>query len=170
MATHLQDPFDLLGIAPRFPADLEAVEAAWLAASAKLHPDRAKDPSQAAQDLARINHAKQVLSSFEGCANALLARLGGPAAEDDKALPEGLLVEMLEARDRLDEARGNEAAMQEIEAWAREHRDRHLVHVTELLSVARSGSDPQLLHDIRVQLNAWRYIERFLEQIDREQD
>lgn len=168
MMPTMHDPFDLLGIPPRFPPSLDAIDHAWLAASARLHPDRAQDPVQAARELARINSARQTLSSFEGAANALLARLGGPAPEQDKSLPDGLLEAMLEARDRLDEARGDVHALAGLDAWARERRDAHLTHVTELFALANQAPADGLLHDIRMQLNAWRYIERFIEQLNSE--
>ena len=161
------DPFDLLGVPPAFPPDAGAIERAWLAASAKLHPDRAADPEAAARELAAINQARAVLTDPESAAGALLARLGGAAPDADKTLPDGLLMEMLEARDRLEEARGNAQALAEIDTWARERRAEHIAQVTALFERAQAAapSPEQVLTDIRVQLNAWRYVERFLEQL-----
>ncbi len=155
-------PFSRLGVHAAFPPDTAAIERAWLTASARLHPDRAADPAQAARELSRINEAREILVDPERCANALLQHMGGPAAEEDKALPDGLLMDMLEARDRLEESRGNADALAKIDTWARTRRDEHIARITELFATA---TGPERLHDIRVELNAWRYVERFIEQL-----
>lgn len=115
--------------------------------------------------MARLNDAKAVLEDPERRANVLLQLLGGASKEQDKSLPEGFLSEMLEARQRMEEeieAEGD-AARRRWEEWAGERRAEYAARVGGLF---QRGSDPETLRAIRVELNAWRYIERLIEQIE----
>lgn len=163
------DPFDLLGIPPAFDVDLAALHRAWLAGSARLHPDRLSagssesDEAQRLALLAALNQSKAVLADPFQRGEALLARLGGASKEADKSLPDGFLIEMLEVRERLEEgvASGDAAAVGTWEAWAGEQRRGAIERVGGLF---REGA----LAEVRRELNAWRYIERMIEQLPRE--
>lgn len=164
--SHSPDPFDLLNLPPTFDLDAAALHRAWLSASARLHPDRAgpgtseMEEAQRLSVLAAMNRAKAVLSDPIQRAEALLTRLGGPLKEDDKSLPEGFLMEMLEVREQLDEATasGHPEEISKWEAWAGDRRRDAIERVTRLF-------ESNALTDIRRELNAWRYIERMIEQL-----
>lgn len=162
------DPFDVLGIPPTFDIDLSAVQRAWLKLSAALHPDRAPDAEQAAAELARVNLARQTILDPESRANALLARLGGSTKETDRSLPDGFLPEMLEVRESAEDARqsGDAAGWASFKAWADERRALHIKTVSELFAALGATPSPEALKAIRVELNAWRYVERMIEQLD----
>ncbi len=159
------DPFALLGLPPEFDVDPARVERAWLRLAGELHPDRTHEDDESQGRLAQINESRQILLDPEQRANALLMRLGGSAMESDRSLPEGFLAEMMEVREQAEEARasGDTSRWEEFRAWADARRQRHIESVRELFA---GSPDERALRSIRVELNAWRYIERMLEQLD----
>lgn len=162
------DPFDLLGITPDFPVDEVRLRQAWLKVTATNHPDRADDPEAAQRTLSAANQAFRTLSDPEKAANALLTRLGGASPDQARALPDGFLMEMLEIRDELEEAKGSKdpGKIAKLEAWADEQRGMWIQRVTEHFAAHREADDRR--DAIRESLNAWRYIERLIEQLDPE--
>lgn len=162
------DPFALLGVVPEFPVEEGRLRQAWLQATALNHPDRAADSVAAHQTLSAVNQAYRTLSDPERAANALLTRLGGSSPDTHKALPDGFLMEMLEIRDELEEAKASKdpGKIAKLEAWADEQRGAWMARVTEQFA-AHSEQDDQR-DAIRQSLNAWRYIERLIEQLDPE--
>jgi DnaJ-domain-containing protein 1 len=180
-APTVANPFSTLGLPLRFPVDQSALERAWLRKAAAAHPDRAGggegSAHAASHDAAVLNAAKRVLADDERAANALLRVLGGPDASADKTLPDGVLAEMLEKRDELHEARSDESKRAELDAWATDRRAEHLRRLEamfdDVLPSESAGegevepaAEPERLSAIRTELNALRYIERFIEQLD----
>lgn len=161
------DPFDALGLPARFDLESAAVERAYLARAARLHPDIARGDPDAARRSAELNEARRVVGEPELRANALLARLGGPAKEQEKSLPPGFLMEMMEVRESIDGvlASGDRAARSTWDAWAAERRRGHIETVGALFARLSGPPEPGALRAIRTELNAWRYTERLLEQL-----
>jgi len=164
------DPFAALGLEPRFDLTDAEIEAAYLARVATVHPDAAP-AGIAPADPAALNDARAALLDAERRANAMLAHLGGPGPSDDKSLPDGFLMEMMETRGEIEDAiaSGGDAERTKWEAWADEQRAGFVQDVTARFASA-DGSQPQTLADIRTRLNAWRYIERLIEQLDPDYD
>ena len=151
----------------------------WLKQSAMLHPDRIRDPLErmdAADRLAELNDARLTLADDERRANALHALLGGPSARDDQSLPDGFLMEIMEVREAMETALSDEgdAGRSRFESWAQDRRVQHLSAITtgfETLESLDSETDRSAaLRAVRVELNAWRYIERMIEQLDPDHD
>lgn len=111
-----------------------------------------------------------MVSDPESRANVLLGLLGGPTKEEDRSLPPGFLMEMMESRERLESARGSgdEAEMARWTAWAEGQRVGHIAAVKALFAEVEGagGAGEAKRKAIRMRLNAWRYIERMLEQVD----
>ena len=162
------DPFTRLGLPQQFDVDPAALERQWLMQTARLHPDRAPDPDAAAREMAQVNDARAVLADPEQRANALLKARGGPSSSDDNALPDGFLMEIFELREAMEQVMANRDpdAIKAIEADAAERRDAYIATVTELFA----RDDANVHTTIRRELNAWRYIERMIEQLDPEYD
>lgn len=173
------DAFSLLGLSPRFDLDPAELHRRFIAASAANHPDRHTDPleqADAADRSASVNAAYRALRDPESRAHVLLQRLGGAAGStgaagsvgDEKALPPDLLMEMLEARERHEEAKaaGDTATLHELNAWARAEHDARLKKVADLFAaaLARNAPDPAAAGAIRMELNAIRYFTRMIEQ------
>lgn len=157
------DAFDLLGLEPTFELTSQAITRAYLAKVSELHPDRHGGDELRS---ALLNRAKQTLEDREQRAALLLVRLGGSAKENDRTLPEGFLEQMLSVREELESAgtSGDAASHQKLSAWAEEEREKHIARISSLFR--ESGGTPASLAAIRRELNAWRYIERMIEQLD----
>lgn len=170
------DPFEVLGLSRRFDIDVNAVQRAVLQRLARAHPDRqpgaGTDPmvqARAEQESARLNQAKAILCDDEKRADTLVVLLGGPSKEDEKSLPDGFLMDMLETREQMEEALAadDRAQLDELKDWAEETRSAYISQTTELFTALSDGQEPaDTLRQIRIVLNAWRYIERMIEQID----
>lgn len=184
------DPFAMLGLPRRFDLDGQRIESAFLARIALAHPDLdhtdADDhPEQgrdATADTAALTEARAVLADPERRARALV-RLLDPHAPADRTLPDGFLMEMMELRQQIedelnadaqapsasDPARDKPApARDKWEAFAQARRRGHIARFAALAEqLAGPGAPPaQALTDARAELNAWRYTERLIEQLD----
>lgn len=160
------DPFDRLGVAAEFVIDEDALRRRWLSLAAKLHPDVAADSEEAGRDLARVSAAYGVIANPESRADALLVRLGGPSREDCRDLPAGFLMEMMAVREELEEAvaEGDEAAIARLRVWAAQQRARFIEEMKGAFAGLGESASAEKLRGIRERLNAWRYIERMIEQ------
>ncbi|MBX3357505.1 MAG: DnaJ domain-containing protein [Phycisphaeraceae bacterium] len=172
------DPFDTLELPARFDLDPSEVQRKYLALSARFHPDRAagnrgdatsglSQPDDHAE-ISRLNAAKRVLDDPEQRAEALLKRLGGPAAGQDRTLPPQFLSEMLDVREQIEQAAANRdaAAFERWEDWAADRRRSHIRAVADHFARHAADLASKHLHAIRLELNVWRYTERLLEQLD----
>lgn len=167
-----EDPFARLGIDRTFEIDARLVQRAYLKRLSTLHPDRERVADRAedvAREAALVNDARRVLLDDEARANALLSLLGGPAKEQDKSLPDGFLVEMMSVREDMEQAlaSGDPSERTRMETWAAEQRMKAIERLRPCFARAIAGEGgPTLLAEIRCELNAWRYIERMIEQLD----
>jgi len=162
------DPFDRLGLPPRFDLDAGVIDRAWIRLAAECHPDRVADPvaaAEASRRSARLNEARATLRDPERRADRLLQRLGGPSAAEETSLPPTFLVEMMELRERVEEALSgdDESRRREIEREVSAERDDRIERIGELF--AEGAGDPDRLRDIRLELNVWRYHERLLAEL-----
>jgi DnaJ-domain-containing protein 1 len=148
-----------------FDIDRAAVERAFLARVAKLHPDLVGDDDELAVQAAALNRAKKTLLDDERRADALLTLLGGPGKEEDKSLPPGFLMEIMETREAIEAAvaSGDAAERARWRQWAQHQRGTYRETVATLFA---QGTHAATRGAIRTQLNAWRYIERLIEQVD----
>ena len=160
------DDFELFGIDCRFALDRAALDTRWKALQAEVHPDRFASEGPAAQRVAmqwavRVNEAYQRLKDPIKRAAYLCELHGAPIdAEKNTAMPAGFLLQQLEWRERLDDARG----VAEVEAIAddlRAHRSAALERVQQTLDVARDFAAATQ------QVRALMFIERFAGDIDR---
>jgi molecular chaperone HscB len=195
-----RDPFALLGLPRTFDLDAAEIDAAYLQRAAELHPDRLAaargggtgagtghlDPlaeADAARRAAELNDARAELGNPERRAGVLLHLLGGPRPDEDRSLPDGFLLEMMDVRQELDAAQAAQdaAELERLRAWAASRRAAHMMSLSSKfrrLGDLESGSPERgraamapslgagedLLRDIRRELNAWRYIERMIDQ------
>ncbi|MCC7387357.1 MAG: hypothetical protein IT431_01170 [Phycisphaerales bacterium] len=165
------DPFTTLGLPARFDLEPAAIDRAYLARAAAVHPDLAGDDPARAADAARaaaaLNHAKAALLDPESRARALLAILAPQAAPADRDLPDGFLMDIMQTRIELDAAiaERDAPALNRWREWAAEQRRSSIDRIAvSFAALTTPPADPDLAA-IRRQLNAWRYIERMLEQI-----
>jgi molecular chaperone HscB len=166
----MADPFDTLGLPPRFDLDPSALERRHLELSKALHPDRYASTPAAERRLAlgkaiEVNDAFRALRDPIRRADVLLARLG--AKVDDRNQPKAspaLLMEMMETREELSDAhrKRDRAAIERLAVGMRARREA----VLEGLVVAfrDAEGDAEKLEGVARTLGELRYIHRFLDE------
>ncbi|HAI13863.1 MAG TPA: Fe-S protein assembly co-chaperone HscB [Phycisphaerales bacterium] len=166
------NPFELLSVPMQFDVDAKALHRAFVQQSAANHPDRFLDPldqADAADKSAAINKAYLILKNPFDRAAAMIALLADTPIADSKQLPAGLLMEMMEIREELEDAQAskNQAELHRLKQWANEQESQYLQTIAEALNEAATlpASDrSDLLNKATEQLNALRYIQRMLEE------
>lgn len=156
----------MLGLEPRVDVDVRAVEGAYLRRVSLAHPDLVGGAEESEREMARLNDAKRELLDVERRAGLVVKRLErslGEAKADAKAsggLPDGFLMEMMEVREAIEVEveREGAAAVARWRAWGVERRGAYLTEVSERIAAGDAAG-------ARVAMNAWRYIERLLEQV-----
>jgi molecular chaperone HscB len=170
------DPFDTLGIAPRFDLDLKAVEKRYRDLSRVLHPDRhvAGSPAERRMSLGKaveVNEAWRLVRDPIRRAEALLARQGREVKEgkEPAADPE-FLMEMMEQREALSEAKTkrDRAAVERLAADIR----RRETNVLGRLSGGFAGDalPAETLSQLASLVGELRYYRRFLDEVSAIED
>ncbi|MEE9403544.1 MAG: Fe-S protein assembly co-chaperone HscB [Algisphaera sp.] len=159
------DAFDQLNLPAQFDLDPGTLEAAYLQAAAAHHPDRFTDPldqADAADRTAAITGAHRALSDPGKRARVLLARHGVSVA-DGGSPPPALLMEVMEVREALETAmhQQDSAEVERLRQQAQERRDDHLQQLSK-----HFASDPIDTDTVIGELNALRYMQRMLDQMD----
>ena len=166
------NPFETLGVPVQFDLDEAQLHQRFIQAAAVVHPDRFIDPHEqadAAQQAADLNQAYATLQDPEARAHSLLELWGGLVQEDDKSLPPGFLMKVMETRERVEQAidDGDSETLNELTQWARQQRQKLMEHVAKLFQNAQSlpQQDRQpTMKEIRLELNALRYFQRMIDQ------
>jgi len=128
------DHFALFGLTPRFELDVDALDAAYKRVQAQVHPDRfasgsAAEKRVAMQWAARANEALQTLRLPARRAAYLCELNGVPIdAESNTAMPPAFLMQQLEWREALDEARNAPTPVPLAALAAQTDQARHALH------------------------------------------
>jgi molecular chaperone HscB len=160
-----RDPFALLGLAPTFDVDLAALERAFFERSKQLHPDRAGGAS-AAERVAvlsqsrALNDAYQLIKRPVPRAEYLLAHAGVTIGDNERLDP-AFLMEILELREELAEARaaGNTALVGKLQAAMQARRNDALGALSPLFAAGDLAA-------VKDRLILLRYVNRYLEECD----
>jgi len=177
----VKDPFDVLGIAPRFDVNATEIRRAYLAAIAREHPDRDPGADEWGSDddsgpaAAELNEAKRTLEDPHARAVALLARFErsakprGTSPGGDRSISPTFLAEIMEVREALEAATDKTETLR-WRGWAQARKAEYARQVGEAFSRLTPAQEPMieaertaLLAGIRRILNEWRYIERLLD-------
>lgn len=173
-ADEIATPFAVLGLAPTFEVDVKDVRRRLTRTSRDIHPDFFGTASVAEQQLAernsaRLNKAFDILSDDAARADWLVRSLGGPDEQAERAMPREFLMEVLEWNEVLEEARANksqvDARLDPLESALRARREAAIASVRKLL-VPLPPSGSSALKSVRQELNAVRYIDRALDEIE----
>jgi molecular chaperone HscB len=167
------DPFTTFGLALRYDIDLIELDRRYRELQQALHPDKhgassASERSMTLRKAIEVNEAYRVLRDDSKRAEALLAAVSGgaPAAPDEKPDPE-LLMEMMELRESLSEARAQGAAERvgklahEVTTKAAEVR-KGLLDAFTRFAATRSDAE---LRALRTLIGRLRYYRRFLDEV-----
>lgn len=157
--------FELFGVAPRFAQDRAALDARWRALQAEVHPDRFAADGAAAQRVAvqwavRVNEAYQRLKDPLRRA-AYLCELAGQRidAENNTAMPGAFLMQQMEWREALDEARGDSAALDDVRRTMNGEREELLAAIERAIDETRDHAQAAAL------VRQLMFIDRFASEI-----
>jgi curved DNA-binding protein CbpA len=157
----VSDPFALLQLPSTFTLSSDALDLAWMRASATAHPDAGGSVDHAAQ----LNEARELLANLESRANLRLNMLGGPGADQDQRLPDGFLMEMLELRETIDAEIETEGApaIERWKNWVDAECQKAYTKITPVLDAESAPEEART--EVRLVLNQVRYLERLREQL-----
>ncbi|MDZ7857665.1 Fe-S protein assembly co-chaperone HscB [Sphaerotilus sp.] len=161
--------FDLFGVPVRFAQDRAVLDARWKALQAEVHPDRFASEGGTAQRVAmqwatRVNEAYQRLKDPLKRAAYLCELHGAPIeAENNTAMPGAFLMQQMEWREALDDARTLDA----VEALA-DDVNAHQRHLHQQL--ATLIDERQDWTAAAAQVRALMFVVRFAADVDRRLD
>jgi molecular chaperone HscB len=168
------NPFELLGLPVAFDLDPALLHQRMIQLVGANHPDRFEDPldqADAAERAAAVNEAYRLLKHPMSRASVLLELYGRGMKLDEKKLPPELLMEMMEAREELEQAQAENdpVALDRLRSWAVAQQAQYETTLGEQLAQAIQNAAPAAeqaahLQLAQVQLNALRYIQRMLEE------
>ncbi len=161
--------FEIFGLSPQFAVDRAALDARWKDLQREAHPDRfatadAQAQRQAMQWSVRINEAYQRLKDPMRRA-AYLCELGGAPirAEDNTAMPAAFLMQQMEWRESLEEAR----AVPELDALDGEVQQARRTALARCEQLLDQQQDPA---GAAREVRALMFIARFADDIERRRD
>ena len=166
------DPFAVLGIEPRFDLDTAQLEARFRERSREVHPDRfvgapAGERAAALVQTRALNDAYQVLKKPQRRAEQLLAR-HGVAIDERERLEPAFLMEILELREELAEARVA-GAIDRVNLLAADMRARQRALFDGLgrrFAALGGDDDAVVLAAIKHDLITLRYVGRYVDECD----
>ena len=167
------DPFATLGLPPRYVLEPAALESRYRDLQRALHPDRhgGGTPSErrlSAERTVEVNEAYRALKDDVKRAEALLA-LHGVALDPNRREAPELLMEVLELREALSEARAAgdlprvRKLAEGVTARERDARER-LAQAFEVLTAGGAGADAAGAN-ARSLLGQLKYLRRFLDEV-----
>ena len=167
-------PYLVLGIEPSAGVDAKDLRSRLLRFSRIVHPDfYGADEAQRALaegNTARLNEAYGILSDDFARVDWIVKHLGGPSA-DERQMPQAFLMEVLEWNEALEEARETPAgtalpdSLEALEATWNEERATTLASaIAKLTPFPDPGASA--LTDVRKSLNAVRYLDRALRELE----
>ncbi len=167
----MADPFETLGVEPRYDLDPAALELRHRDLSRALHPDRYVGAPAAERRMAlgkaiEVNDAYRVVKDPIRRAEALLRRAGVEVGETGEPKPPpALLMEMMDLREELAAARKQKDPVRigKLACGVRARRETVVAALGEQLTSA--GTDRSKLTSALSLVGELRYLRRFLEEV-----
>jgi len=161
----MQNHFELFQMEPGFDIDLAQLDAAYRQIQARVHPDRFVSAGSAEQRVAmqwatRANEAYQTLKNPMQRAT-YLCELHGVAlqAESNTAMPAAFLMQQMEWREELDDAKKDATALERLEQEVQKAHDAQLRHIAKSLGVPDYEQAAQSIRQLM-------FLEKFREDLD----
>lgn len=157
------DLFALLGLPAQFDLDAQVIERAFHEKSRDVHPDKfasapAADRVAALSRSRALNDAYQQLKKPVGRAEYLLERAGVTIGDNERLDP-AQIMEVMEAREELSEARGDAARVEKLQTAMQAKRKAALTQLANLFAADDMAGVKSVLINLR-------YIDRYLEECD----
>lgn len=168
-------PFETLGLPVSHTVDAADLRRRLLRFSRLTHPDffataSEEEKARAEHATALLNEAYEVVSDDVGRADWLVRNLRGPDENEERAMPQAFLAEVLEWNEILDEARRSAGASEDPRlARLREAllgKRREALEVVAKLLAPLPEPGASRLREVRRELNAVRYLDRTLSEIE----
>ena len=164
----MQNHFELFQLPAKFDIDMNALDSAYREVQGRVHPDRFVGATDAEKRVAmqwatRANEAYQTLRNPQKRAQYLCEINGVDLqTESNTAMPTDFLMEQMELREALDEARDmkDPAALDRLDARVRGDKKGRLVQVGKLLD---AGDYAQAAQGVR----ALMFLDRFGDDLQR---
>ena len=163
------DDFELFGLARRFAQERSAIDARWKELQREAHPDKFAAQGAAAQRVAmqwsvRINEAYQRLKDPMRRAAYLCELHGAPIrAEDNTAMPAAFLMQQMEWREALEDARAD-GELDALDDEVAQARRAALAQCEQLIDVQQDYAGAAR------QVRALMFIARFADDIERRRE
>ncbi|GMK56678.1 hypothetical protein CspeluHIS016_0305180 [Cutaneotrichosporon spelunceum] len=134
-----------------FVLDVPALRLAMLRRQASLHPDRNRESDLAAALSARVNRAYEVLANPQSRAEYILSQFGHDTKETEHVADHDLLMEILDARETLEEATADEVEQ------LREENQAKVDDVSAAIADALATEPPDFARakELAVELKYW---------------
>jgi molecular chaperone HscB len=167
------DPFATLGLAPRYDLDKAELERRYRDLQQALHPDKHTSASSSERTMTlrkavEVNEAYRVLRDDSKRAEALLAALDGANAKPAHEIaPQALLLDMMELRESLAEARAARDAKAVAclaEQVAGREREVRAELVTAFAALA-AEAQTEVRERTQALISRLRYYRRFLDEV-----
>lgn len=167
------DPFDTLGLPPRFDLELIEIEQRYRDLQKTLHPDKYVQAS-ASERRASLSHAVTVNEAYRALkddlkrAEALVLRFGGVPEDKRGAQNPELLMEVMELRESLGDARADRdiARARKLSAEVRTREQNARAALKSALDSLANSNTPALLAKAEADLSRLRYYRRFQDEVD----
>ncbi|PRC91240.1 Fe-S protein assembly co-chaperone HscB [Solimicrobium silvestre] len=165
----MQNHFDLFQLSPQFDVDMAQLDRAFRDVQAQVHPDKFVSASSAEQRVAmqwatRANEAYQTLKNPLKRASYLCELNGvGLQAESNTAMPMAFLMQQMEWREELDEARQNSAALLRLETHINQAHRQQITQIAEQLAQPDYHQAAQLIRQLM-------FLEKFSEDVANAQE
>ena len=162
----MQNHFDLFQLPARFTLDMGALDAAYRDVQGKVHPDRFVNATDAEKRVAmqwatRANEAYQTLRNPQKRARYLCEQNGVDLqTESNTAMPMDFLMQQMELREALGDARASKdaGALDELDALVRGEKKSRLAQVGTLLD---AGDYTQAAQGVR----ALMFLDKFADEL-----
>ncbi|KGD87856.1 co-chaperone HscB [Achromobacter sp. RTa] len=159
------DHFSLFGLPARFDLDPQALETAWRAVAAQVHPDRYATASPAERRVAmqwaaRANEAYRLLRDPLLRARYLCEQAGVDLqTESNTSMDGAFLMQQMTWREMLDDARGDAAALAALQAELQQARASMRDTLGRLLDEERDYAAAGL------KVREWMFVEKLAEEL-----
>jgi len=159
------DHFGLFGLPARFDLDAQALESAWRAVAAQVHPDRYATASPAERRVAmqwaaRANEAYRLLRDPMLRARYLCEQAGVDLqTESNTAMDPEFLMQQMTWREMLDDARDDAEALTALQTELQQARATMRATLTRLLDQERDYAAAGL------KVREWMFVEKLAEEL-----
>ncbi|MCW0209005.1 Fe-S protein assembly co-chaperone HscB [Achromobacter veterisilvae] len=159
------DHFSLFGLPARFDLDGQALETAWRAVAAQVHPDRYATASPAERRVAmqwaaRANEAYRQLRDPLLRARYLCEQAGVDLqTESNTSMDGAFLMQQMTWREMLDDARGDAGALAALQGELEQARATMRATLTRLLDDERDYAAAGL------KVREWMFVEKLAEEL-----